>query len=618
MKKIELLSPAKNLECGMAAINHGADAVYIGASRFGARKSAGNSMADIEKLVKYGKKFNVDIYLALNTILLDPELEEAEKTAREAWNAGVGALIVQDMAFMEMNLPGIRFFASTQTDNRTSEKVLFLEKAGFDRVILARELYIDEIKKIRDATTVELEAFVHGAVCYSYSGRCYLSAYIGGRSANRGECGQPCRLKWDLENTAGDKIIRDRHLLSLKDMNRSDYLEDLVNAGVTSFKIEGRLKDADYVKNITAFYRKKLDLLIEGRKELGPSSSGRTFFFFEPDPYRTFNRGLHSFFREKDSVFSINTPKSTGKSIGFVKKLNGNFIEIETSEKISNGDGICFINDDGTLSGFQVERSEGSKINPSSEIKGIIKKGTELFRNRDHVFLKLLSSGKTSERKIGLDIIFNEITSGFRLSAKDEDGIQAEVYSGSEKIPAEKPETALKNIEIQLSKLGDSIFYKKNIVIESAPYFISLKILNQMRRELVSEMEKGREKAFHDDRPEKIKTIDLFEYHDRKPDFSANISNHKAREFYLKHGVTEIDPGFETSLGKNGGTTEDRQKFFLMHSRHCILKGSRLCRKNQESGNNDFFYIQHDNRRFKVVHDCINCEMYVIISRQTP
>jgi len=619
MKKIELLSPAKNVECGIAAINHGADAIYIGASRFGARKSAGNSMADIGKLVDYGRKFAVDIYLTMNTILLDTELEEAEKTAREAVNAGVSALIIQDMAFLEMDLPPVRFFASTQTDNRTPEKVLFLEKAGFDRVILARELSIQEITKIRTSTTVDLESFVHGSACYSYSGRCYMSAHIGGRSANRGECGQPCRLGWDLKTLAGETLVKDRHLLSLKDMDRSDCLEDLVNAGISSFKIEGRLKDVDYVKNTTAFYRKKIDELIQKNHELRPSSSGRTFFFFDPDPSRTFNRGLHSFFpveKDADSVFSLNTPKSLGKKIGEIRKACRDFIEIDASEKISNGDGLCFIDDAGILTGFQVEKAEATRIYTSSDVFRFVRKGMTIFRNRDHEFLKMLSSQKTSERKTGLDMIFYETSQGFGLSASDDDGFFSCVVLETEKIPADKPEVSVKNIEAQLSKLGDSMFYKNSFKIESSPCFIQLKALNQMRRALVAEMENARSalgcpdqdttsQTAGTEQPRRFNDSEALEcpgkYIGQKLDYSANVANRKAREFYSKNGVKEIDPACEIS-----GDSPDR---FLMYSRHCILKGTDLCLKNKES--RDGFYIEHKNHRFRIIPDCKRCEMYI-------
>ncbi|WP_027358388.1 peptidase U32 family protein [Desulforegula conservatrix] len=607
MKKIELLSPAKNTECGIAAINHGADAVYIGASRFGARKSAGNSMSDIEKLVTYGNRFNVDIYLTLNTILMDSELKEAEEMVREAWNAGVSAIIVQDMAYMEMNLPPIRLFASTQTDNRLHEKILSLEKSGFDRVILARELSIDEIRKIRSETTVDLEAFVHGAACYSYSGRCYMSQHIGGRSANRGECGQPCRLKWDLRNGAGGFLLKDRHLLSLKDMDRSDYLKDMIDAGITSFKIEGRLKDEDYVKNITAFYRRKLDSIFEGNKDIGASSSGRTFFFFEPDPYRTFNRGLNSFFNKngEESVFSINTPKSLGKEIGKVSKVSRDFIEIDTKEKISNNDGLCFVNDEGILTGFQVDKNDNGRIYPSFNIFKTVQNGMTVFRNRDHGFLKILASQKTCERRIGLNIKFYETQDGFALSATDENGIYSSVHIECEKIPAEKPESAIRNIENQLSKFGDSIFYKMGLKIESRPYFIQLKIMNEMRRALVAEMGKARCSAVCLVQPKRSIIADSFVFFDEKGvqklDYSANVSNQKARDFYIRHGIKEIEPAYEISV--------DQPDSFLMYSRHCILKNTGLCLK--KANNADGFYIEHKNYKFRIIHDCKKCEMYI-------
>lgn len=607
MKKIELLSPARDLECGIAAINHGADAVYIGAPRFGARKSAGNSISDIERLAEYAGRFNARVYLTMNTLLFDSEIKEAEKIANQAWNAGVSALIIQDMAFMEMSLPPIRLFASTQTDNRTPDKVLFLEKAGFDRVILARELSPDEIMEIRHRTTIDLEAFVHGAVCYSFSGRCYMSAYIGGRSANRGECGQPCRLGWDLVNDRNEIIIRDRHLLSLKDMGRYGYLGELMDSGVTSFKIEGRLKDADYVKNVTAFYRKTLDEIFEARAGLGKSSSGKTFHFFNPDPERTFSRGIHSFFpwdKDNDSVFSINSPKSMGKKIGTIKKVGHGFIETDSAEKISNGDGLCFMDEKGTLSGFMVEKTEGQRIHFSSDVLGNIKKGMVLYRNRDREFQKILSSDKTSERRIGLDILFSEIPEGFSLFATDEDGVSTGIIFECVKTPAEKPEQAMATIRAQLSKLGDTIFYSKSLEILSVPYFIRVKDLNQMRRDLVCDLEELKKNSIKYEVPkrlsEKRQESENILYPEENLDFSANISNQMAKAFYEKHGVKSFDTAFETSRNQNVS--------FLMHSRHCVLKDAGLCRRNNSEGR---FVIKGRNHSFEIFTDCKRCEMYL-------
>lgn len=603
VKKIELLAPAKNLECGLAAINHGADAVYIGAPKFGARKSAANSMKDIESLAKYGRKYGAEVYITLNTILKDSELKEAEMAARQAWDSGVSAIIIQDMAFMEMDLPPLRIFASTQTDNRTVEKVLFLENAGFDRVILARELQIGEIRKIRENTTVDLEAFVHGAVCYSYSGRCYLSAFLGGRSANRGECGQPCRLKWDLKKTTGDSVLSGKHLLSPKDMDRSDYLEDLIDAGVTSFKIEGRLKDADYVKNITSFYRKKLDALFEKRRDYRPSSSGKTVFFFDPDPEKTFNRGLHSFFFEKEiePVFSSDTPKSMGKAIGSVRKKGADFIETDYSDVIRNGDGLCFISKDGNLAGFQVEKTDGRRIYPGPDIIGIIEKGIKLYRNRDHVFLRQLSNGKTSERKIAVDFLFYEYDQGFILKAEDEDGVNAEISMPCEKIPAEKPDSAHSSIIKHLSKLGDSLFTLRELKIESAPYFIQVKFLNCIRRDIVSLLEEKRSGLSFSPEPRRFNNKAQALFYENQLDYSANVSNEKAKDFYRKCGVQSISPCFEAAGGGDDSS--------LMHSKHCILKGTERCFK--VSGDKTEFVLEGKGGKFLVVCDCRKCEMHL-------
>ena len=394
MKKIELLSPAKNLEVGLAAINHGADAVYIGGPSFGAREKVGNSIEDIEKLCNHAAIFDAKVYVTLNTLLFDNELEQARKIAWDCYNAGVDALIVQDMALLMMDMPPIALHASTQCNNTTAEKVKFLEDVGFKQVVLARELSINEIKEIRSKTTVPLEFFVHGALCVSYSGQCYLSHVIGHRSANRGACAQPCRLKWNLEDENGNTLIANRHLLSLRDMNNSKNLEELIDAGITSFKIEGRLKDADYVKNTTAYYRRALDEIIERRSDLERASRGVSTPSFEPNLEKSFSRGFTDYFlhgRQKniDAPF---TPKSMGEHIGQIKKIDGKRLTVKLKDGITlhNGDGLCFFDEYNELQGFNVNGVEGNVILASTVISSGVKRSREisLYRNFDSVWQK--------------------------------------------------------------------------------------------------------------------------------------------------------------------------------------------------------------------------------------
>ncbi|MFA5905247.1 MAG: U32 family peptidase, partial [Desulfobacula sp.] len=529
-KTLELLSPAKNRELGIAAVNHGADAVYIGAAGFSARAAAGNDIGEIEKLAAYAHFYRAKVYIALNTILFDHELDEVQKLIRQLWNAGADALIIQDMGIMELDLPPIPLFASTQLDNRSVSRVRFLESAGFERVILARELSLKAIEDIRQNTSVDLEVFVHGALCVCYSGRCYLSAAIGKRSANRGECGQPCRLAWTLSNSTGRVLEKDRYLLSLKDMNRSDYLYDLVLAGVTSFKIEGRLKDVSYVKNITAHYRKRLDVIITGSSGYRPASSGKTGLFFMPDPQKTFNRGETDYllFGRKEDLPSLNTSKSIGEKIGVADHLDPKYLTLKKAHDLHNGDGLCFINQSGKLEGFQVNRTDQEKIYPAGLLdlkKSGLFPGAVLYRNHDHLFRKKLA-GLSSERKIALDLTFFETGQGFVLQGTDEDGNTAEAALEMEKTEAKDEGGALTTLKKQLGKLGDSFFYLKSLSVFSKPYFILTKELNRIRRELLETLEEQRRRGYYRE-PAKPRP-DMTPFFEKHLDFTANVANEKA------------------------------------------------------------------------------------------
>ncbi|HOM29499.1 MAG TPA: peptidase U32 family protein [Deltaproteobacteria bacterium] len=444
MTRLELLAPARDLECAIAAIDHGADAVYIGGPSFSARKAASNPMAHIERLARHAHRFHARVYLALNTILFEDELEAARKTAHEAWDAGVDGLIVQDMGLLELDLPPVPLIASTQMHNMDPEHVAFLERVGFSRVILARELSLKAIQRIRSAASIELEVFVHGALCVSFSGRCYLSASMGGRSANRGECGQPCRLPWTLRDDRGRPLTQGLHLLSLKDLDRSASIRELIHAGVTAFKIEGRLKDAAYVKNITAFYRRLIDSAISSESGLGKSSSGHCRTSFTPDPRKTFHRGGTPFFLREgdDDIACPITPKSTGEEVGTVRSAGASWFTLEAGPGgIEAGDGICYVDPTGVVRGAKVVGRDGEKILVFGHAEGLVP-GVNIMRNHDHRFWRMLKSS-TGVRHVEVSLSFGETPRGFRLRATDEDGITGEVVLDNPKVPARDPEAAM-------------------------------------------------------------------------------------------------------------------------------------------------------------------------------
>jgi 23S rRNA 5-hydroxycytidine C2501 synthase len=604
-QKLELLSPAQNKEFGMAAIHHGADAVYIGAEQFSARCAAGNSVADIQELTAHAHLYRAKVYIAFNTILFDHELEDARVLIEQLWHAGADALIIQDMGLLEMDLPPIPLFASTQTNNQTLARVQFLEASGFERVILARELGIREIEQISQSTTVALEAFVHGSLCAGYSGQCYFSAAIGKRSANRGECGQPCRLPWNL--VSGDRVLeRERHLLSLRDMNRSAHLEGLVRAGITSFKIEGRLKDLAYVKNITAFYRQKLDALMTTGVAFGPGSSGRTVFSFAPDPLKTFNRGETDYFLfgRKGKIHSFDTPKSLGEQIGQVDRIDLKYFTLKQAHDIQNGDGLCYMDKKDRLQGFQVNSTSQGKIYPSGRLnlqQSPLFSGAIVHRNHDHKFLKKLA-GPSAERRIGLDLFFHETPEGFVLKGRDEDDTPGQVRLDMEKIPAQNQSAALAALNKQLGKLGGSLFYLNRLEIFAPPYFIPTRDLNQMRRALLELMSLKRAGGYTQvcaiPRPAPVP------YTDTRVDFTGNVSNEKAKEFYTKRGVTRVDPAFELS--------SPEADTVVMTLRHCIRRALGQCPRETKNSPGEPLFLENKKGRFKLVFDCDLCRMKIL------
>jgi len=603
IKLIELLSPAKNAECGIEAVNHGADAVYIGAPKFSARAGAGNSVADIERVANYARQYNAKVHVALNTILKNEELPETEKLIRQLYHAGADALIIQDLGILELDLPPIALHASTQTDNRTLEKVRFLEKVGLSRVILARELSLAQIKEISAQTSVKLEVFVHGALCVSYSGQCYASEAFCGRSANRGECAQYCRLPYELRDASGKIISSKKHLLSLKDLNQSAHLEALIDAGVYSFKIEGRLKEVDYVKNITAFYRQKLDAVLSGKSSHKAASSGKCRYTFIPNPEKSFNRGFTDYFLygRKPNIASFDSPKSFGEYIGTVEKTEQNFFTVSGNKVIHNGDGLCYLKKTGEFSGFRVNRVDNGKIYWFE--KQHLPVGTRIYRNFDQEFDKILKT-KSSERKIKADIILSETGCGFMLSGKDEDNNRVAVSISAAKEPASQPQKDY--IVNQLKKTGNTIFEIENVHIELFDnLFIPASTLTGWRRILMDKLMLVRRINYKQELRRKEETVAT--YPESRLTYSGNVSNRKAEQFYRKHGVLHIASAFELSPTKNAT---------LMFAKHCIKYSMGWCPK-QSTGNasrevamyREPFYLMHNNVKMKLEFDCKRCEM---------
>ena len=598
VKKIELLSPAKDVEVGMAAINHGADAVYIGGPSFGAREKASNSMADIERLCRHAALFDAKVYVTLNTLLYENELERARQLAYDCWNVGVDALIVQDMQLLQLDLPPIPLHASTQCDNLTVEKVQLLEQLGFSQVVLGRELSLKQIREIREKTTVPLEFFVHGALCVSHSGQCYMSQYIGNRSANRGACAQPCRLPYDLLDGDGNVLIKNRHLLCLKDLNNSEHLEELMDAGITSFKIEGRMKDADYVKNVTAFYRQKLDEIFERRPEYIQSSCrdvARRVSTFEVNPEKSFNRGFTDFFingRQKgiDAPF---TPKSMGEYIGEVVWCNPLRMEIKVETRhgtsLHNGDGLCFLNQDNELIGLRADvvniGRDGVHTVSTNRPHGA-HRGAKIYRNYDIEWHKQVDAS-AGNRKIDIDLILKETGTGYEMVAVCRDAINRVSASiQSEKITATNPEKATENIRKKALQWGDTVFNPVNLELQfTEPRLIPASVIGEMRRQLVEKL------------------------------INALIENHREnREIRCTDtSNVSVDENGRTQCGRTRCVPTidpDTIPDHLMTCHHCIRYANGMCSK--ETGQKATpLLIRNGSHTFRLEFDCRNCLMYV-------
>lgn len=601
---IELLAPAKNLIFGKEAINHGADAVYIGAPAFGARASAGNTIEDIEALVKYAHLYAARVHVALNTSLFDNELEEANRLVHQFYDIGVDAVIIQDPGLLETDLPPIALHASTQMNNYSLERIKFLEKVGFQRIILARELSLEQIAEIRRNTAAELECFVQGALCVCLSGQCYLSQCINGRSGNRGVCSQPCRSSYNLYNAENKLLVANQHLLSLKDFNASQYLAEYIKAGVCSFKIEGRLKDLSYVKNVTAYYRRLIDSLLDGCDDVRNSSSGSCAFSFTPDVERTFNRGFTDYFlKERKPMASLTTQKSIGKLLGKVVRVEPKSIVCRTSLPVTAGDGLCFKNENNQWEGFLVNRVDGERIFPNN-MPATLSAGAVLYRNNDFAFEKALQSEKSAVRRVGVRLVFAETENGFSLQATDEDGVSVSATVDCVKTAANNPDKALQNIETQLSKSGETVFLVEKVENQcGGKYFIPVSVLNQLRRECLEALAAKRLQKF---RPADVQFMpnDL-PYFVKELDFRANILNEKALEFYKRHGVEKAEFGVEK--------TQDYSGKPLMTTKYCLRYelGQCLVRHQVAGDYRSELFLENNGRRLALKFDCKNCQMQI-------
>lgn len=579
VQKVELLAPAKDKKTAITAINSGCDAIYIGASNFGARKKVPNSLEDIKEIVDYAHKFYVKVHVTVNTILTDDEILKAKELIQKLYDIGVDAIIVQDMGIFKLaidnKLPPIALHASTQCDNRDLEKVKFFDDMGVSRVILARELSLEKIKEICANTNAEIETFIHGALCVSYSGQCYFSHYIGGRSANRGECAQACRKKYTLVDERGNIIAKDKYLLSMKDFNASRHLESLIDAGVKSFKIEGRLKDENYVKNVVAYYRREID------KIASKTSSGRVFLDFEPDVKKSFNRGFTDYFLDgRKRCFNFESPKSLGEKLGKITKVGKDYFEISNAD-VSKQDGLYF-NGNGCL----VNKVEGKKIYPN-KMDGIAV-GLEVYRNFDSKFEKQLESSKI-KRQIGVKFSFKKGI--LTVIDEDENSVNFTLDSCEK---AKNPEKMKENFITQLKKTGDSDFYVEAIEISEEIPFMPISQINEIRRTILEKLMNERLKNY---KRELQKPLKFSKFPKENLDYRANIHNQCAKEFYEKCGCEVCEMSAES-----GALPKE-----LMRTKHCLKFAFNMCKSPKK-----LFLIDEKGKKYPLMFDCKNCEMVVL------
>ncbi|MDD5335086.1 MAG: U32 family peptidase [Rhodoferax sp.] len=633
--QLELLAPARDAQIGIEAVNHGADAVYIGGPSFGARSSADNSVPEIARLVRHAHRFNSRIFVTLNTILRDDELEPARQLAWQLYDAGVDALIIQDMGLLEIDLPPIQLHASTQCDIRTPQKARFLQDVGLSQIVLARELTLAQIQAIRAQTHCTLEFFVHGALCVAYSGQCYISQAHTGRSANRGECSQACRLPYQVLDAKGRFVAHDKHVLSMKDNNQSNNLAALVDAGIRSFKIEGRYKDLGYVKNITAHYRKLLDALMEQRQDselpLARSSSGSTRFSFAPDPQQNFNREFTDYFvpgRQPD-IGAFDTPKNPGQPIGHVTQLGPNWLELETiapDTQLHNGDGLCYYDLQKELVGLAINRAERSSgkqaaassrwrvfpKDPMADLKDL-RKGTEVNRNRDLEWVRVLDK-KSSERRIGVWAQLTDTAQEITLTLTDEDGHSATARAAlpdATRQLAQDRDAALAHLRLHVGKLGSSHFAMLDLqVVFSQAWFVPASLLNPLRREAVAALEAARARAFTR-LPRAAALTPAVPYPEDSLSYLANVFNQKAHAFYARHGVKLIAPAYEA--------LQELGEVSLMISKHCVRFSLSLCPKQakgvmgvQGTIKAEPLQLLNGKEKLTLRFDCKACEMHVL------
>jgi 23S rRNA 5-hydroxycytidine C2501 synthase len=615
-KHLELLAPAKNADFGIEAINHGADAVYIGGPAFGARAKAPNTVADIARLVQHAHKFHAEVFVALNTIFHDNELEGVRQLVHQLYDSGVDALIVQDMGLLELDLPPIQLHASTQTDIRTVQKAQFLDQVGFSQIVLARELDIATVKKIADATTANLEYFIHGALCVAFSGQCFISHAHTGRSANRGECSQECRLPYTLEDQKGRILGKDKHYLSMKDNDQSANLRALIAAGVSSFKIEGRYKDLPYVKNATAHYRLLLDEILQEMPDYAKSSAGQASYTFTPQPEKTFNRSATDYFangRQAD-IGAFDTPKFSGEELGKVRKVGKDFIDVATDTPLHNGDGVCFFDVHKELVGLRVNTVQAldtytQRLFPN-EMPADIRNNTQLYRNRDHAFMRLLEKDSAA-RKIALDVVLYETGDGFALTLTDEQGFSATTQCIADKQPANDAEKAGVSLRENLAKLGNTDFLARDISLELTQlWFLPASVVNQLRRDAVQELIAIRTLGY--DRPPLRAAVEPpATYPQDSLSYLANVYNQKARAFYHKHGVKLIASAYEAN--------ETLEEVPVMITKHCLRFSHGLCPKEakgvigvQGTVTAEPMTLISGNDRYTLKFDCKPCEMHVM------
>lgn len=604
---IELLAPAREIEHGFEAIKYGADAVYIGGPSFSARSAAGNSLEDIARLVEFAHVYGVRIYVALNTILTDEELAKAEKLAWDLYNVGVDALIIQDYGLLKANLPPIALHASTQMDNRNLEKVEFWEKCGFEQVVLARETDVRSMANIASHTKVRLETFIHGALCVSYSGQCYLSQRMLGRSANRGECGQPCRMKYSLYDADGKTIAKDKYLLSLKDFSAEKYLSEMIKSGVSTFKIEGRLKDVAYVKTTVAYYRKIIDRFLEENKEFRRMSYGASKYGFNPNLHKIFNRGLttYNLSGKREKMANLDTPKSMGEYVGTTGTQRGTTLQIKLADKVvlSNGDGFCYVDKNGELIGFRANKAQSNSIELPAGLR--VQPNAKLYRNLDTRYDASVNND-TCQRVIEASIVMTETEKGFSLEITDSVGDKAQATFECEKVAAQNPQMANDNIVKTLKKTGGTPFHVTDVRVDTQnAYFFAMSVLNEWRRTLVNTLISNKLASWK--RESRLPIAGDLRFPAKANDYRLNIHNTKAKEFIEQCGVSNPAWSYER---------EPKAKAELMRCKYCMRYELGICLKRNETEaakiKQPLKLVGSDGAEYNLAFDCEKCEMMII------